>query len=159
MSNGEPLIITPFERLRLMVIDDDRAILDLVEAILRLVGVGSVTKSTSGMGALNILADHSKRVDGIICDHSMPHMTGISLLRGIRAGRYDNVARDIKFIMVTSHGQEAVVRAAVGLDVNGYIVKPINKDSLVKAIHRAFGRPLSLKTPGEYLAIAEPPEL
>ncbi len=159
MAADEPLVVMPFDRLRMLIVDDDRAILDLVDAVLRLVGVGSVTKSASGLGALNILADQRKRIDCIICDHSMPNMTGIELLRGIRTGQYDQVPRDTKFIMITAYGQEAVVRAALGLDVNGYIVKPINKDALVKAIHRAYGRPLALKSAEEYAAVQPPPDI
>jgi len=152
----EPLILTPFDRLRLLVIDDDRAILELVDAMLRMAGVGSVIKSASCLAALNILADQTKKIDCIVCDHSMPNMTGVELLREIRAGHYTHVPRDIPFIMLTAHGQEAVVRAAVSLDVNGYIVKPVSKDALVKAVHRAFGRPVTPKAPEDYTGIALP---
>jgi two-component system OmpR family response regulator len=153
----EPLIVTPFDKLRFLAVDDDRAILELVDALLRSAGAGSVIKSASGLGAVNILADQRKRADCIICDHTMPNMTGLDLLRDIRAGKYEYVPRDIHFIMITAHGQEAVVRAAIGLDVSGYIVKPIRKDGLIKAIHRAFGRPpLALKTPDEYLTVTIP---
>lgn len=156
---SEPLIVTPFDKLRFLAIDDDRAVLELVDAMLRSAGVGSVIKSASALGALNILADQRKRADCIICDHSMPNTTGLELLRDIRAGKHDYVPRDIHFIMITAHGQEAVVRAAVSLDVSGYIVKPISKDSLTKAIHRAFGRPpLALKAPGDYTGVAMPPD-
>jgi len=153
----EPLVLTPFDRLRILVIDDDRAILELLDAILRLAGVGSVIKSASCLGALNILADERKKFDCIISDQAMPHMTGIELLRDIRAARYLHIPRDTRFIMVTSHGDEAVVKAAVTLDVSGYIVKPINKDALVKAVHRALGRVPSLRSPEEYAAVTLPP--
>ncbi len=154
--NDEPLILTPFETLRCLVIDDDRAILELVDAMLRMAGVGSVIKSTSCLAALNVLADNRKKVDCIICDHSMPNMTGIELLREIRAGHYAHVSRDVRFIMITAHGQEAVVKAAVGLDVSGYIVKPVSKNALVKAIHRAFNRTAPLKAPEDYSGVPLP---
>ncbi len=127
--------------------------------MLRAAGAGSVIKSTSCLAALNILADQQKKIDCIICDHSMPHMTGVELLREIRAGHYSHVPRDMRFIMATSHGQEAVVKAAVNLDVSGYVMKPVSKDALSKAIHRAFGRSPSLKAPEEYSGVPLPPEL
>jgi len=157
LMNDEPLVLTPFDRLRILVIDDDRAILELLDAILRLAGVGSVIKSASCLGALNILADERKKFDCIISDQSMPNMTGIELLRDIRSARYPHIPRDIRFVMVTSHGDEAVVKAAVLLDVSGYIVKPVSKDALVKAVHRAFGRTPALKAPDEYAAVKLPP--
>ena len=154
--NDEPLILTPFDSLRFLVIDDDRATLELVDAMLRMAGVGSVIKSTGCLPALNVLADSRKKVDCIICDHSMPNMTGIELLREIRAGHYAHVPRDVRFIMVTAFGQEAVVRAAVSLDVSGYIVKPVSKDALVKAIHRSFNRTAPLRAPEDYSAVPLP---
>jgi CheY-like chemotaxis protein len=158
MANAEPLVLTSFENLRFLVVDDDRAVLELADAMLRMAGAGSVIKSVSGLAALNILADEQRRIDCIVCDHSMPNMTGVELLREIRAGHYSHVARDIRFIMITAHGEEAVVRAAVSLDVSGYIVKPVSKQALVKTIHRAFARSLTLKAPEDYSAVALPPE-
>jgi DNA-binding NarL/FixJ family response regulator len=154
----EPLVITAFDRLRIVVIDDDRAILQLVEAFLNAASVGGVIPAISGFTALNLLADRTKKVDCIICDHSMPTMTGLSLLKEIRSGHHPNIPRDIPFIMLTSSGQEAVVRAALALDVHGYVRKPVTKDLIVKAIHRAFNRQLALKSPEEYLALQLPPD-
>jgi DNA-binding NarL/FixJ family response regulator len=154
----EPLIVTAFDRLRFLVIDDDRAILQVVEAFLKAFTVGGVIPAISGFTALNLLADTSKKVDCVICDHSMPTMTGLSLLREIRGGKHANIPRNMPFIMLTSSAQEAVVRAAIALDVHGYVRKPVTKDVLVKAIHRAFSRQLALKPPEEYLALQLPPD-
>ncbi len=152
----EPLVVTAFDTQRFMVIDDDRAILELVDAMLRMAGAGSVIKAVSALAALNILADQQKRSDCIVCDQSMHSMTGLELLRDIRIGRHSFIPRDIAFIMLTSHGEESVVRAAIELDVNSYIMKPVSKDSLVKALHRAFGRPIILKSPEDYSAVKIP---
>ena len=140
------------------MIDDDRAILQVVEAFLTAAMVGGVIPAISCFGALNLLADKTKKIDCIICDHSMPTMTGLSLLQEIRGGRHPNIPRNIPFIMLTSSGQEAVVRAALALDVHGYVRKPVTKDLLVKAIHRAYNRQLALKQPEEYLALQLPPD-
>ncbi len=158
MNDAEPFVLTPIDRLRFMVIDDDRAMLELIDAMLRMVGVGSVMKAANCLTALNVLADQRKKVDCIICDHSMPNMTGLQLLQEIRAARYAHVPRDIAFIMITAHGQEAVVKAAINLDVSGYIVKPLRKDALIKAIHRAFAKPIALKPPEDYSGVALPPD-
>ena len=82
---------------------------------------------------------------------------GLTLLREIRAGMHPYISRDQCFIMLTAHGQEAVVRAALELDVNGYVRKPVSKDSLTKAIHRAFNRSPVLKDSDAYAAVAIPP--
>lgn len=152
----EPLVVTAFDSLRFLVVDDDRAILELVDAMLRMSGAGSVIKAVSALAALNILADQQKRCDCIVCDQSMHTMTGLELLKDIRAGRHSFIPRDIAFIMLTSHGEESVVRSAIELDVNSYIMKPVSKDSLVKALHRAFGRPIVLKPPEDYSSVKIP---
>jgi CheY-like chemotaxis protein len=152
----EPLVVTPFESLRVLVVDDDRAVLELVEGFLRAANVASVVKAISGLSALNVLADQHKRFDCIVCDYGMDMMDGLMLLRDIRSGRYPHIHRSQCFIMLTAHGQEAVVRAAVELDVNGYIRKPITKDGLVKAIHRAFNRTPALKGPDIYAGVVLP---
>lgn len=154
----EPLLLTAFDQLRIVVIDDDRAILQLVESILKAAEVGLVIPAASGATALNLLADTNRKVDCIICDHSMPAMTGLALLKEIRGGAHPNIPRNMPFIMLTSSGQEAVVRSALALDVHGYVRKPITKDILVKAIHRAFNRPFTLKPAEAYLAHQLPPD-
>jgi DNA-binding NarL/FixJ family response regulator len=154
----EPLIVTSFDRLRFIVIDDDRAILQMMEALLSAASVGGVVPAISCFTALNLLADQSKKADCIICDHSMPTMTGLALLQDIRGGRHPHIPRQIPFIMLTSSGQEEVVRTAIALDVHGYIKKPVTKDTVVKAIHRAFNRQITLKPPQDYLTVPLPAE-
>lgn len=154
---NEPLIVTSFEALRVLVVDDDRAILEVVEAILKASGIGGVVKAVSALSAINILADKQKRFDCIVCDYGMDMMDGLALLKGIRSGKHPFIKRDQCFIMLTAHGQEAVVRAALELDVNGYVRKPVTKDSLQKAIHRAFNRIPVLKDPAAYAGVNIPP--
>lgn len=156
MSPSEPLLVTAFDNLRFLVVDDDRAILELVDAMLRMAGAGSVIKTVSALAALNVLADQQRRCDCIVCDQSMHTMTGLELLKDIRIGKYSYIPRDMAFIMLTSSGDESVVRGAIELDVNSYIMKPVSKDSLVKAVHRAFGRSIILKAPEDYGAVNIP---
>ncbi|MBX7200022.1 MAG: response regulator [Rhodospirillaceae bacterium] len=153
---SEPLIVTSFETLRVLVIDDDRGILEVVEAILKTAGFAGVVKAVSAVGALNILADKHKRFNCIVCDYGMDVMNGLMLLKEIRSGKHAHIPRDQCFIMLTAYGQEAVVRAALELDVNGYVRKPVTKDSLTKAIHRAFNRMPALKAPEAYAAVDVP---
>ena len=153
---SQPLILTSFDRMRFMVIDDDRALVELVEAMLLIAAVGGVVKTTSCLAAINILADRQKKVDCIICDQGMPVMSGLQFLQEIRSGRHSHIPRDICFIMLTAHGAEEVVRGALALDVHGYVRKPVTKDSLVKAIHRAFARTITLKAPEAYTAVTLP---
>jgi CheY-like chemotaxis protein len=153
---SEPLVVTSFEHWRVIVIDDDRAIAEIVGALLQAMKVGSVVKVSGALAALNLLADPARRADCIICDHTMGIMTGLALLQEIRAGRHKSIPRNQNFIMLTAHGDEAVVKAAIALDVNGYLRKPVTKDALLMALHRVYNRKIKLKSPETYAAVALP---
>lgn len=116
-----------------------------------------MVQAASAVGALNIVADKNKRFNCIAGDLGMDVKDGLTLLNEIRAGKYPHIPRDQCFIMPTAHGQEAVAPAALELDVNGYVRKPVSKDSLTKAIHRAFNRSPVLKDSDAYAAVAIPP--
>ena len=62
-----------------------------------------------------------------------------------------------RFSLPANHDLAPV--AALALDVHGYVRKPVSKDSLVKAIHRAFNRTIALKPPEDYTAIALPEQV
>lgn len=60
------------------------------------------------------------------------------------------IPREQPFIMLTGHGDAEVVKTAVMLDVNGYLVKPVAKDKLEHAIARAFTQSISVRAPEYY---------
>lgn len=49
----EPLIVTSLDTLRVLLIDDDRAILEAIDAILKAAGVGGVVKALGALSAFN----------------------------------------------------------------------------------------------------------
>jgi len=143
--------------LRFLVVDDDRAIIEVVDALLQLAGATAVYKATSVAAAISIAAEPQNKFDCIISDYGMLPANGLEFLQKVRSAAYEGIPREMHFVMLTAHGQEAVVRTAMELDVSGYIVKPVTKYALVRAIYRAFNRALSLKSAEVYGAIALPP--
>jgi two-component system chemotaxis response regulator CheY len=73
--------------------------------------------------------------DLVTMDITMPGMDGVDALKAIRAS--DPHAR---CIMVTSHGQEAMVVRAIEAGAMGYVLKPVAKERLAEVIGRALGR-------------------
>ena len=145
--------------LTFLLVDDDVALLQLVEAMLKVNSTCKVLKALSALTALNILADTRERVDCIICDYSMGPMNGLEFLKEIRMGRHLHVPRDIRFVMLTGSGDSGVVQTAVELDVSGYVVKPVTKATLLKAIARAFSRRLEPKPEAFYGTMPMPGDL
>lgn len=152
-----PLIVTSFNDVSFLVIDDSVVSCELIEGVLLNAAVGNVRKAPSVFAAAGVLADPDIKIDCIICDHHMDGMTGLALLQRIRAGRNAVVPRDLKFIMLTGDTSPALVQAAAALDVNGFIKKPITVGAVMKTIHLAFGRTLRLKPAADYAKIMLPP--
>ena len=153
-----PLVVTSFDHLNFLVVDDDTNYLDLMGALLKSASVGGINKAQSAAAAVAILTDPQSTTNCVICDHHMEGMTGLALLQRIRAGGRAIVPRDLRFIMVSSDSNAELVRAAVQLDVNGFITKPVSKNAVLRGIHLAFGRPFQLKPVTHYSRVVLPGE-
>ena len=151
-----PLVVTSFDQLNFLLIDDDAVCLDVMETMLKSVSVGSIHKASSVFADASVLANQNIKIDGIMCDHHMDGMTGLALLQRIRAGKNAIVPRDLRFILVTGDTSPELVYAAVRLDVSGFITKPMGMTPMVKTIHHAFGRATRLKPAMDYTKVALP---
>jgi two-component system chemotaxis response regulator CheY len=76
------------------------------------------------------------QVDLIISDLTMPNLDGFGLLQAVRANR---VSEKTPFIMLTSHGDLAMVKDAVARGVNNYIVKPFTLGTMKSKIEALLG--------------------
>src|SRR4051812_48612271 len=113
-----------FKNLHILIVDDDIAMLDLIEALLKALGVGIVSRATSGAEAFNLLAKTDRVIDCTLCDYTMANGNGLQLLQAIRMGQVKNCRPDACFVLLTASGEAAVVAVAAELDVSGYVVKP-----------------------------------
>lgn len=110
--------------MKFLIVDDDPIILQLMKAVLE-EGGHSVKCYDSSLKALrDIPVD---RPDCVISDVIMPEMDGFELLRKIRS-RPDLAA--VKIIMCSSKSYDFDRRRAKELGADGYIVKPIQRDTL-----------------------------
>jgi CheY-like chemotaxis protein len=155
-DNLPPLVVTSFKELNFLVVDDSSVSIDLMEGVLKSASVGNVRRASSVFAAVGILAEPEAKIDCVICDHHMEGMTGLALLQRVRAGRNTVLPRDMRFILLTGDSNADLVHAAVALDVNGFIKKPINVAAVLKTIHLAFGRQLRLKAAADYARVVLP---
>lgn len=121
--------------LDVLVVDDQRAIRALVRSCLQEMGINKVTEAEDGLHALEILSLTRKHL--ILSDLNMPNLDGIGLLRAVR--KNPETAK-IAFIMITSRADTELVRQAVALGVNNYIIKPFTMDSMRRKITAVFGQ-------------------
>lgn len=110
--------------MKFLIVDDDPVILQLMQVVLEEAG-HSVICYESSLKALREIA--LQRPDCVISDVIMPEMDGFELCREIRS-RPELAA--IKIIMCSSKSYEFDRRRAKELGADGYIVKPILRDTL-----------------------------
>ena len=108
--------------LRFLMVDDAPAMRKIIGKMLKGMGYFAIVEANDGGGALKIL--RSDQIDVVICDWNMPGMTGIELLREVRA---DAQLKQLPFLMVTAEAKKRNVLEAVRAGVSNYIIKPFNQ--------------------------------
>jgi two-component system response regulator CpxR len=132
---------------RLLVVDDDRELCELLEAYLRREGFEVECRNDPAAG---LEAALSGRHDLVVLDVMMPGMSGFDVLRRIRA------ASRVPVMMLTARGEE--VDRIVGLEVGAddYLPKPFNSRELVARIRAILRRSepeaLGLESPARLAA-------
>ena len=122
-----PLRSASLGALQVLVVDDQVNALKLIKEMLKSIGVQSVHTAADAPGALELLKDRHDTLDVVLCDWSMPEMSGLDLLKEVR-----KTHRDLPFIMVTGTADPSSVLAAKDGGVTGYIKKPFSSEELRK---------------------------
>jgi DNA-binding response OmpR family regulator len=114
---------------RILVVDDEYDMVDLVQLILHAAGY-QVATATSGQEALQKLS--AENFDLLMLDVNMPDMDGWQLIQKVR--EHPETAQ-LPIIMVTakSHSMDRIMGLSV-LHVNDYITKPFGRQELVRCV-------------------------
>jgi CheY-like chemotaxis protein len=123
--------------LHILLVDDDAVMLDLMEALLRSMGVVQITRADSGADAFQKLTKVDRVIDCILCDYTMAYGNGLQLLQAIRLGKVRHCRPDACFVLLTASSDATTVVLALELDVSGYLVKPATPDKLRTVIAKA----------------------
>jgi CheY-like chemotaxis protein len=115
-------------RLRVLVVDDDKAVLRSTVRMLDVLGYATVS-AESGSEALRLLASNQE-IDLVLADFAMPEMSGGELAEAIRAMR-----PTLPVILITGYRDLAVLKELNDLRI---ILKPFTEDDLVNAIGAAL---------------------
>nr|WP_246041717.1 chemotaxis response regulator CheY [Desulfoglaeba alkanexedens] len=114
-----------------LVVDDFATMRRIIRNILRELDFKDIVEAENGTAAVRIL--ESQKVDLVISDWNMPKMTGLELLKWVRA---NEKARDIPFLMVTAEAQKENIVEAIKAGVNNYIVKPFTAAVLSEKLEK-----------------------
>lgn len=118
--------------MHILVVDDFYTMTQLVRGLLKSIGFRNIEEARDGASALEKMAEKSYGL--VISDWNMKPMSGIELLRAIRASG-DNVP----FILVTAENTVENVLEAKAAGVNGYIMKPFNAGTLKSRLVAVLG--------------------
>lgn len=119
------------EMKRVLVVDDDQNMLQLLYAFLR--DSYQVIMADNGKAALESL--RSYKVDLVLLDYLMPGMNGKETLEEIRG---DEELKDLPVFFLTGVSDSTKISECLKLDPIGYILKPIGKFSLLAKIRAYF---------------------
>ena len=117
---------------RALVIDDDKATLDLMEFQLKAEGF-RVTKAENGREGLKYIEDED--FDIILTDLQLPDLSGINIVE-----RSKEISPDTEIIMVTGYGSTEKAIEATKAGAFYYVEKPVEFDELIVLIEKAIER-------------------
>jgi signal transduction histidine kinase len=115
--------------LRVLLVDDDSAVREVVAGILHDLGYG-VVEAGSGGAALDLL-DSEAAIDLLMVDFAMPGMNGAEVAREIRARR-----PGLPVLFVTGYADTEALSAAGG---GGVLRKPFVHEDLAAKLHAVLG--------------------
>jgi len=120
------------ESKKILVVDDEKAICEILEEFLSLFG-HSVTSANSGADAIEVVRRASP--DVVFLDIRMPGMSGLDVLKEIKA-----LDSSVRVIMISAFGDEETESMARELGADGYIQKPVDLPGLLVLL-KDEGRP------------------
>jgi two-component system chemotaxis response regulator CheY len=120
-------------QLKFLVVDDFATMRRIIRNLLKELGFNNVEEAEDGVTALQKL--RADRFDFDVSDWNMPNMTGIDLLRNIRA---DEQLQSLPVLMVTAEAKKENIIAAAQAGASGYVVKPFTAATLDEKLKRIF---------------------
>lgn len=113
------------EAKKILVIDDDLTILEIVKSVLTKCKFDPLT-AENGETGLEIAK--SERPNAILLDRKMPGLNGYEVLKELKK---DTSTKDIPVIMLTGENSISEVAKSLELGAADYIVKPFNNENLI----------------------------
>ncbi|MBF0549214.1 MAG: response regulator, partial [Deltaproteobacteria bacterium] len=116
-----------------LLVDDELGLLEAGKMMLTRLGY-NVTAKTSSLTALETFAAHPEDFDLLITDMTMPGMTGDKLAREILG-----IRPDLPIILCTGFSEAISEEKAEQTGIKGFIMKPIDLNSLARLIRKVLG--------------------
>jgi two-component system chemotaxis response regulator CheY len=119
--------------MKFLVVDDFATMRRIFRNLLKELGFSNVDEAEDGSIAMQKL--RSAKFDFVVTDWNMPNMTGIELLRQIRA---DAALKHLPVLMVTAEAKKENIIEAAQAGASGYVVKPFTAATLDEKLKKIF---------------------
>lgn len=118
---------------KLVIIDDEVHICELVRSLIDwdALGITLAGMAHTGVEALELMEREKPEI--VICDVRMPGYDGITLMQKAEA-----LGLDARFIVISGYKQFEYARKGLQLGAVDYLLKPIDKDELHRALQKAL---------------------
>lgn len=121
------------KNLKFLVVDDFSTMRRIVRNLLKELGYTNVDEAEDGVAAMQKLRGNNFQF--VITDWNMPNMTGIQLLKAIRA---EITLKHLPVLMITAEAKKENIIEAAQNGASGYIVKPFTAATLEEKLNKIF---------------------
>jgi two-component system chemotaxis response regulator CheY len=118
---------------KFLVVDDFPTMRRIIRNLLKELGFTNVEEAEDGVDGLAKLRDGDFQF--VVSDWNMPNMTGIDMLKQIRA---DEQLQHLPVLMVTAEAKKENIIAAAQAGASGYVVKPFTAATLDEKLKKIF---------------------
>ena len=122
-----------YKNMKFLVVDDFSTMRRIVRNLLKELGYTNVDEAEDGSVGLQKLK--SGNFQFVVTDWNMPVMTGIELLKAIRA---DATLKHLPVLMITAEAKKENIVEAAQSGASGYIVKPFTAATLEEKMNKIF---------------------
>jgi two-component system chemotaxis response regulator CheY len=111
--------------LPVLVVDDEQIALTIATQLLKRIGFGEIDTALDGFAARSLMDEKTYKL--VICDWNMPEMSGLELLRIVRA---DERFRRLPFLITSIDGSLERIKIARLAGVSAFLLKPFDEMKL-----------------------------
>jgi two-component system chemotaxis response regulator CheY len=127
------MAMPPSADMKILVVDDFATMRRIIKNILRQLGYTNIDEADDGSRGLTKLRGGG--FDLVITDWNMPNMSGLDLVKAIRA---DEQIQTVPVLMVTAEAMKENIVTAIKAGVNNYVVKPFTAEVMKGKIEKIF---------------------
>lgn len=125
-------------KMKILIVDDMQTMRKILKNMLMKMGCNDIHEAPDGIPAWQMIREAQEGgvpYKFILSDWNMPGMTGLDLLKNLRA---DENFKKLPFLMITAEGEQANVLTAVKAGVSNFVVKPFSINVLQEKIAKIF---------------------